>query len=83
MSDIRVRPSSVYRKLAEGCLLEAESAPPALRNSLINLAKVYIRTADTIDLLAHRGPTNSIFPTRDQSLSLEQNHAERAVPSGS
>jgi hypothetical protein len=49
MSDIRVRPCSVYRKLAEGCLLEAENAPPALSRSLINLAKVYIRTADTIE----------------------------------
>jgi hypothetical protein len=48
-SFITLAPSIAYRKLAESCLLESEKTSPVLRRSLLNLARLYIRTAETIE----------------------------------
>jgi hypothetical protein len=46
---ITLAPSIAYRKLAESCLLESEKTSPGLRKSLLNLARLYIRTAEAIE----------------------------------
>jgi hypothetical protein len=48
-SFITLAPSIAYRKLAESCLLESEKTSLVLRKSLLNLARLYIRTAEAIE----------------------------------
>ena len=48
--DIKVPPGIAYRKLAEACLREAKCSPPSMAKSLGDLARVYLRTAEAIQV---------------------------------